>query len=73
LLRYVRRLRPGIRFDTSRALIAKYAADPARLEEFSGRIAVFRLACCERLKRSGRFEDVLIDDPFDPEDTVSVN
>lgn len=68
-----RRLRPGIRFDTARDLIAEYAADPARLEELSGRITAFRLACCfERLKRSGRFEDVLIDDPFDPEGVVSV-
>ena len=32
-----------------------------------------RLSCCfERLKRAGRFEDVLIDDPFDPEGAVSV-
>jgi hypothetical protein len=72
-LMYVRRLRPGIGFDTARALIAGYAADPARLEELSGRIAAFRLSCCfERLKRAGRFEDVLIDDPFDPEGVVSV-
>jgi hypothetical protein len=70
---YVRRLHPGIRFNTARALIAEYADDPARLEELSGRIAAFRLACCfERLKRSGRFEEVFIDDPFDPDDTVSV-
>jgi hypothetical protein len=68
-----RRLRPGISFDTAQALIAEYAADPARLEDLSGRIAAFRLSCCfERLKRSGRLEDVLIDDPFDPEGTVSV-
>jgi hypothetical protein len=72
-LMYVRRLRPGINFDAARALIAEYAADPARLEDLSGRIMAFRLACCfERLKRSGRFEDVLIDDPFDPESVVSV-
>jgi hypothetical protein len=72
-LMYVRRRRPGISFDTARALIAEYAADPARLEELSGRITAFRLSCCfERLKRSGRFEDVLIDDPFDPEGAVSV-
>jgi len=72
-LMYVRRLRPGIRFDAARALIAAYAADPARLDELSGRIAAFRLSCCfERLKRAGRFEDVLIDDPFDPEGGVSV-
>ena len=70
---YVRRLRPGISFDTARALIAEYAADPARLAELSGRITAFRLACCfERLKRAGRFEDVFIDDPFDPECAVSV-
>jgi hypothetical protein len=72
-LMYVRRQRPGISFDTARALIAEYAADPAKLEDLSGRIAAFRLSCCfERLKRSGRFEDVLIDDPFDPEGAVSV-
>jgi len=70
---YVRRLHPGIRFHAARALIAEYAADPARLQDLSGRITAFRLACCfERLKRSGRFEDVLIDDPFDPEGAVSV-
>jgi hypothetical protein len=72
-LMYVRRLHPGISFDAVRALITEYAADPARLEELSGRITAFRLSCCfERLKRSGRFEDVLIDDPFDPEGVVSV-
>jgi len=72
-LMYVRRLHPGISFDAARALIAEYAADPARLEDLSGRITAFRLSCCfERLKRSGRFEDVLIDDPFDPEGAVSV-
>ena len=70
---YVRRLHPGIRFNAARALIAGYADDPAQIEELSGRIAAFRLACCfERLKRSGRFEDVFIDDPFDPEGSVSV-
>ena len=70
---YVRRLHPGISFDTARALIAEHAADPARLQDLSGRIMAFRLSCCfERLKRSGRSEDVLIDDPFDPEGTVSV-
>ena len=72
-LMYVRRERPGISFDTARALITEFAADPARLAELSGRITAFRLACCfEWLKRSGRFEDVLIDDPFDPEGAVSV-
>ena len=72
-LMYVRRLNPGISFDAARALIAEYAADPARLEELSGRIMAFRLSCCfERLKRAGRFEDVFIDDPFDPEGTVAV-
>ena len=72
-LMYVRRLNPGISFDTARALIAEYAADPVRLEELSGRIMAFRLSCCfERLKRAGRFEDVLIDDPFDLEGVVSV-
>ena len=34
---------------------------------------MFRLTCCfERLKRSGRFEVVFIDDPFDTEGAVSV-
>ena len=33
----------------------------------------FHLACCfERLKRSGLFGDVFIDDPFDPEGSASV-
>jgi len=72
-LMYVRRLNPGISFDAARALITEYAADPARLEELSARITAFRLSCCfERLKRAGRFEEVLIDDPFDPEGVVSV-
>ena len=72
-LMYVRRLHPGIGFGAARALIAEYAADPARLEDLSARITAFRLSCClERLKRAGRFEDVLIDDPFDPEGAVSV-
>src|SRR5262249_22590512 len=72
-LMYVRREQPGISFDTARALIANYVADPARLEDLSGRIAAFRLSCCfERLRRAGRFEDVLIDDPFDPEGVVSL-
>ena len=72
-LLYARRLRPGIGFDAARALIAEYAADPARLADLCGRITAFRLSCCfERLKRAGRFEEVLIDDPFDPEGAVSV-
>ena len=72
-LMYVRRLRLGIGFGTARALIAEYAADPARLAELSGRITAFRLSCCfERLKRAGRFQEVFIDDPFDLEGTVSV-
>ena len=72
-LMYVRRLNPGISFDAARALITEYAADPARLEELSARITAFRLSCCfERLKRAGRFEEVLIDDPFDPEGVVAV-
>jgi hypothetical protein len=72
-LMYVRRLHPGIRFATARALIAEYASDPARLEDLCGRITAFRLSCCfERLKRSGRVENVLIDDPFDPEGIVCV-
>jgi hypothetical protein len=55
-LLYVRRLHPGIGFDTARALIAESAADPARLDDLSGRITAFRLACgFERLKCSGRF------------------
>ena len=72
-LMYARRLHPGISFDAARALITEYAADPARLEELSGWITAFRLSCCfERLKRAGRFEDVLIDDPFNPDGDVSV-
>jgi hypothetical protein len=72
-LMYVRRVHPGISFGTARALIAQYAADPARLEDLSARIAAFRLSCClERLKRAGRLEEVLIDDPFDPDGAVSV-
>ena len=72
-LLYLRRQHPGISFDSARALITQYAHDPARLAELSGRITAFRLACCfERLKRAGRFEDVLIDDPFDPEGVVAV-
>src|SRR3954454_8591150 len=72
-LMYVRRLHPGISFGTARALIAEYAADPAKLEDLSARIIAFRLSCCfERLKRAGRFEEVLIEDPFDPEGVVSV-
>jgi hypothetical protein len=70
---YIRRLRPGISLDTARVLLADYAADPARLDDLSKRITAFRLACCfERLKRAGRFEEVFIDDPFDPESAVSV-
>jgi hypothetical protein len=72
-LMYARRLHPGISLDTARALIAQYAADLARLEDLSGRITAFRLACCfQRLKRSGRFEDVFIDDPFDSNGPVAV-
>jgi hypothetical protein len=72
-LLYVRRLRPGIGFHAARALLADYAADPARLDDLCDRITAFRLSCCfERLKRAGRFENVLIDDPFDPEGLVSV-
>jgi hypothetical protein len=72
-LTYARRLHPGISFDAARSLIARYAADPARLAELSDRITAFRLSCCfERVKRAGRFEEVLIDDPFDPEGVVSV-
>ena len=72
-LMYVRRERPGIRFDAAREIIAGFAGNPARLEEMQGRIAAFRLSCCfERLKRAGRFEEVFIDDPFDPDGQVSV-
>ena len=72
-LMYIRRLQPGISFDAARALLAEYASDPAGLADLSSRITAFRLSCCfERLKRAGRFEDVLIDDPFDPEGIVSV-
>jgi hypothetical protein len=70
---YARRLRPGIGLDAARALMAGYAADPARLADLSERFAAFRLACAfERLKRAGRIEEVFIDDPFDPEAEVSV-
>jgi hypothetical protein len=70
---YARRLHPGIGLDDARALMAEYAADPARLADLSERIAAFRLACAfEQLKRAGRIEDVFIDDPFDPEAEVSV-
>ncbi len=72
-LMYIRRLRPGISVDDARALIAEYAANPAGLEDLLSRITAFRLSCCfERLKRAGRFEEVLIDDPCDPDGTVSV-
>ena len=72
-LMYIRRQRPGINFDDARALLAASAADPVRLEQLAGRITAFRLSCCfERLKRAGRFEEVFIDDPFDPESEVSV-
>jgi hypothetical protein len=72
-LMYVRRLHPGIGLDAARSLIARYAADPPRLAELSDRIAAFRLSCSfERLRRAGRFEGVLIDDPFDPDGIVVV-
>jgi len=72
-LLYVRRRHPGISFDSAQALIAEYADDPVRLKELAGRITAFRLACCfERLKRAGRFQEVVIDDPFDLEGTVAV-
>src|SRR5262249_33625659 len=70
---YIRRLHPGIGLDAARALMAGYADDPAPLADLSDRIAAFRPACrFERLRRSGRLEDVFIDDPFDPEAEVSV-
>jgi hypothetical protein len=72
-LLYARRLWPGIGFHAARAQLAQYVDDPARLDDLYGRIIAFRLSCCfERLKRAGRFEDVFIDDPFDPEGAVSV-
>ena len=72
-LMFVRRERPGIKFGTAREILASYATDPSKLEELAARITAFRLSCCfERLKRSGRYEDVSIDDPFDPEGRVSV-
>src|SRR4051812_1167698 len=72
-LMYIRRLQPGISFEAARALLAEYAAGPAGLADLSSRITAFRLSCCfERLKRSGRFEDVLIDDPFDLDGIVAV-
>ena len=53
-LLYARRLQPGIGLDAARALMAEYAADPARLADLSERFAAFRLACAfERLKRRG--------------------
>src|SRR6516225_1983528 len=70
---YARRLHPGIGLDAARALMARSAADPARLAALADRIAAFRLACrFERLRRAGRIEEVFIDDPFDPEAEVSV-
>src|SRR3954451_16746594 len=42
-LMYVRRLHPEIGFGAARALIAEYAADPARLVDLSARIMAFRL------------------------------
>src|SRR3954453_21924947 len=72
-LLYARRLWPGIGFHAARAQLAQYVDDPARLDDLYGRIIAFRLSCCfERLKRAGRFEDVFIDDPFDPEGVVAV-
>jgi len=57
---------------TKDAIRLQVQADPEKLEDLSGRIATFRLSCCfERLKRAGRFEDVMIDDPFDPESAVN--
>ena len=43
-LLYARRLWPGLGFHAARARIAQYAADPARLDDLSGRITAFRLA-----------------------------
>ena len=59
--------------DAALALMARYADDPARLEDLSERFAAFRLACAfERLKRAGLLADVSIDDPFDIDAEVSV-
>jgi hypothetical protein len=72
-LMFVRRERPGIGFAAARAILAGYAADPVKLEDLAGRVTAFRLSCCfERLRRSGRYEDVLIKDPFDPNGPVVV-
>ena len=35
---YLRRLHPGISFDTARTLLTQYAADQARLEDLTGRV-----------------------------------
>jgi hypothetical protein len=57
----------------ARKILADYAEDPVKLEDLAGRVTAFRLSCCfERLRRSGRYEDVLIQDPFDPNGRVAV-
>jgi hypothetical protein len=72
-LLFIRRQRPGIRFAAARSLLAEYADDPIKRHELAERINAFRLSCCfERLRRAGRYEAISIDDPFEPEGTVSV-
>ena len=73
LLMFVRRERPGISFAEARNVIAGYSDDLSKLKEMWGRITAFRLSCClERLKRAGRYDDVFVGDPFDPDGEVSV-
>jgi hypothetical protein len=72
-LMFIRRERPGIGYGAARRLLATYAADPVKRDELAERISAFRLSCClERLKRAGRYDDVRIDDPFDPDCKISV-
>jgi hypothetical protein len=72
-LMLLRREQPGIKFGRARELLAGYTNDPAKLEELGARITAFRLSCCfERLKRAGQYEEVSIDDPFDPDGQVWV-
>jgi hypothetical protein len=72
-LMLVRRERPGIKFGAARQLLAGYVEDPAKLAELSAKIQAFRVSCSlERLKRTGLYEEVHGDDPFDPDGEVSV-
>ena len=69
--RYDRRPRQGFGLPDRQAPVAEVAAGPPGPEDLPTRIAAFRLFCgFERLTRSGRFEDALIDDPFDAEGTT---